>query len=137
MFRGNLTAGSAHVMIDVEPNGNIEFMTRSTNGGQTSWLAGATDPAPVWLKLVRSGSTVTGFMSADGSTWTTVGSTTISLPASADVGLIVTSHDTSQLNTSTFDQVAVSAASRRHSAGNALFAGTGQRRDRRRDEPDA
>jgi hypothetical protein len=110
MFRGDLTAGSAHVMIDVEPNGNIEFMTRSTSGGQTSWLAGATDPAPVWLKLVRSGSTVTGFMSADGSTWTTVGSTTISLPASADVGLIVTSHDTSQVNTSTFDQVAVSAA---------------------------
>jgi phosphatidylserine/phosphatidylglycerophosphate/cardiolipin synthase-like enzyme/regulation of enolase protein 1 (concanavalin A-like superfamily) len=109
MFRGNLTAGSAHVMIDVEPNGNIEFMTRSTSGGQTSWLAGATRAAPVWLKLVRSGSTVTGFMSTDGSTWTTVGSTTISLPASADVGLIVTSHDTSQLNTSTFDQAAVGA----------------------------
>jgi regulation of enolase protein 1 (concanavalin A-like superfamily) len=110
MFRGDLTAGSAHVMIDVEPNGNIEFMTRSTSGGQTSWLAGATDPAPVWLKLARSGSTVTGSVSADGLMWTTVGSTTISLPASADVGLVVTSHDTSQLNTSTFDQVAVGAA---------------------------
>jgi len=111
MFRGSLTAGSAHVILDVEPNGNIEFMTRSTNGGQTSWLAGATDPAPVWLKLVRSGSTVTGFMSADGSTWTTVGSTTISLPASASAGLVVSSHDTAQLNTSTFDQVAVTATS--------------------------
>jgi len=111
MFRGNLTAGSAHVMIDVEPNGNIEFMTRSTSGGQTSWLAGATDPAPVWLKLVRSGTSITGFASADGSTWTTVGSTTISLAATADVGLIVTSHDTSQVNTSTFDQVAVTATS--------------------------
>jgi regulation of enolase protein 1 (concanavalin A-like superfamily) len=111
MFRGDLTAGSAHVILDVEPSGNIEFMTRSASGGQTSWLAGATDTAPVWLRLVRSGSTVTGFVSADGSTWTTVGSTTISLPTSADVGLIVTSHDTTQTNLATFDQVAVSASS--------------------------
>jgi hypothetical protein len=111
MFRASQTAGSAHVILDAQPGGSIEFMTRSTNGGQTSWLAGATDPVPVWLKLVRSGSTVTGFASADGSTWTTVGSTTISLPASASVGLVVTSHDTSQLNTATFDQVAVSVTS--------------------------
>jgi len=111
MFRGDLTAGSAHVILDVEPSGNIEFMTRSTTGGQTAWLAGATDAAPVWLKLARSGSTVTGSVSADGLVWTTVGSTTISLPACANVGLIVTSHDTSQLNTSTFDQVSVGASS--------------------------
>jgi phospholipase D-like protein len=111
MFRGDLTAGSAHVILDVEPSGNIEFMTRSTSGGQTSWLAGATGAPPVWLKLVRSGSTVTGFTSADGSTWTTVGSTTIALPTNANVGLIVTSHDTTQLNTATFDSTAVSASS--------------------------
>jgi hypothetical protein len=111
MFRGDLTAGSPHVILDVEPSGNIEFMTRSTSGGQTTWLAGTTRAAPVWLMLVRSGSTVTGFMSTDGSTWTTVGSTAISLPATTNVGLIVTSHDTSQINTATFDSVAVSATS--------------------------
>jgi hypothetical protein len=111
MLRGDLTAGSAHVILDVEPGGNIEFMTRSTIGGQTSWLAGTTHAAPVWLKLVRSGSTVTGFTSADGSTWTTVGNTTIVLPTNADVGLIVTSHDTTQLNTATFDSAGVSASS--------------------------
>jgi hypothetical protein len=110
MFRGSLTAGSAHVILDVEPSGNIEFMTRQTDGGQTSWLAGATDAAPVWLKLARAGSTITGSFSADGSTWTAVGSTTITLPASASVGLVVTSHDTSQINTATFDQVAVTVS---------------------------
>jgi hypothetical protein len=111
MFRGDLTAGSAHVILDSQPGGSIEFMTRSTNGGQTAWLAGATDPVPTWLKLVRSGSTITGFVSADGLAWTTVGSTPISLPASVSVGLVVTSHDTSQINTATFDSVAVSASS--------------------------
>src|SRR5207244_4259355 len=46
-------------------------------------------------------------VSADGSTWTTVGSTTIAFPSTIDAGLIVTSHDTSTLNTSTFDSVSV------------------------------
>jgi len=48
--------------------------------------------------------------SADGSTWTTVGSTSVTLGATASVGLVVTSHNTSQLNTSTFDSVAVTAS---------------------------
>jgi hypothetical protein len=111
MFRGSLSANAANVMLDVEPNGNIEFMARSSSGGSTAWLAGATDPAPVWLKLTRAGSTITGFMSTNGTTWTQVGSTTVAFAASVSAGLIVTSHDTSQLNTSTFDQVSVTATS--------------------------
>jgi regulation of enolase protein 1 (concanavalin A-like superfamily) len=109
MFRGSVAANSAHVILDVNPNGNIEFMSRNSTGGATAWIAGAADPAPVWLKLVRSGSTVTGFVSADGGTWTTVGSTTINLGTVAETGLVVSSHTTAQLNTSTFDQVAVSS----------------------------
>jgi hypothetical protein len=61
------------------------------------------------LKLVRSGSTVTGYVSSDGSTWTQVGSTTISMSSSANVGLAVTSHTTGAVNTSTFDSVSVTA----------------------------
>ncbi|HEY1910518.1 MAG TPA: phospholipase D-like domain-containing protein [Vicinamibacterales bacterium] len=110
MMRESLDASAAHVILDVEPSGNIEFMTRGADGGQTSWLAGATQTPPVFLRLSRAGSTVTGDISMDGQTWTTVGSTTITLPASADVGLIVTSHSTSTLNTATFDSVAVSAS---------------------------
>ena len=71
---------------------------------------GRDDPVPAWLKLVRSGSTVTGFVSADGSTWTTVGSTSVALGSTASVGLAVTSHNTGQLNTATFDSVAVTAS---------------------------
>ena len=50
-------------------------------------------------------------MSANGSTWTTLGSTTTTIPASANIGLAVTSHDVNVLNTSTFDNVAVSTPS--------------------------
>jgi regulation of enolase protein 1 (concanavalin A-like superfamily) len=107
MLRETTSATAAHVILDVKPDGGIEFMTRPSTGAATTYIAGATQPVPAWLKLVRSGSTVTGSVSADGSTWTVVGSTTLSIASNALIGLVVTSHDTTQLNTSTFDTVAV------------------------------
>src|SRR5207249_2246945 len=83
-----LTAGSAHVILDLRPNGAVEFMVRSANGGSTSWLSGSTQAAPAWLKLTRTGTTVTGFVSSNGTTWTQVGTTTLS--TAAYTGLVVT-----------------------------------------------
>ncbi len=109
MFRGALSSNAADVIFDVTPSGNVEFMTRSTSGGSTTWLAGASQPIPTWLKLVLSGSTVTGYVSSSGSTWTQVGTTTLSM-SGGYVGLAVCSHNTSALNTSTFDSVNVSGS---------------------------
>jgi len=67
MLRGSLAANSQHVILDLRPTGDIEFMYRATNGGGTTWPSGPVQPAPVWLKLVRSGSAITGFTSTDGS----------------------------------------------------------------------
>ncbi|MGE3518957.1 MAG: phospholipase D-like domain-containing protein [Vicinamibacterales bacterium] len=111
MLRQSLTAGSAHVILDVTPSGSVEFMTRTSTGAATTFLASATQPAPAWLRLSRSGSTVTAAISSNGSAWTTLGSTTTTMPSSAQIGLIVTSHSTSTLNTSTFDNVTVSTSS--------------------------
>jgi hypothetical protein len=48
-----------------------------------------------WLRLTRSGSTVVGYQSADGTTWTRIGSTDLpKLPDSVRVGLFVTSPQT-------------------------------------------
>ena len=107
MLREALTANAAHVILDVLPSGEIEFMTRSTAGATTTHLAAATQAPPAWLKLTRVGGTVTGLVSADGTTWRTVGSTTVTMAASATVGLAVTSHNTSLRNIATFDSVAV------------------------------
>jgi regulation of enolase protein 1 (concanavalin A-like superfamily) len=108
MLRESLAANAAHVMLDARPNGGIEFMKRATTGGATSYLAGATQPAPAWLRLSRSGSTVTASVSADGSTWTAVGTTAVTFGSTAYVGILVCSHTTTALNTSTFDNVTVS-----------------------------
>ena len=53
MIRGALTAGSAHVLLDVKPGGGVEFMSRNVNGGSTVFIAGVTVAVPVWLRLKR------------------------------------------------------------------------------------
>jgi hypothetical protein len=109
MFRERLDPGAVHVILDVKPDGGIELMTRHTAGESTFYVAGAIASSTPWLKLVRSGTLFTGYHSADGATWTEVGS--VDLPEFAPAflaGLAVTSHDVDVLNSSTFDHVAVS-----------------------------
>jgi hypothetical protein len=102
----------SHVILDVRPTGDVEFMVRPKNGGETLYLAGTVQQLPVWLKLAVSGTTINGYFSSDGLDWTLVGT---AQPDFADMnagdgwisaGLVVTSHNTSVLNTSTFDNVA-------------------------------
>lgn len=103
----------SHVVLDVRPTGDVEFMTRSQFGGTTTYLAGITETMPVWLRLARSGDTVSGYVSSDGVTWTLVGSTVpdwVGMNAAdgwVTAGFVVCSHDPSTLNTSTFDNVAI------------------------------
>jgi len=111
MLRGGTSAGAAHVILDLRPNGAVEFMTRSSAGGSTTWIGSVTQPAPVWLRLQRSGNTVTAAVSSNGSTWNTIGSQSVTLPSTVNAGLAVTSHVTGTLNASTFDNVSVSAGS--------------------------
>ena len=54
----------------------------------------AGSPTARWLRLVRSGNTVTGYASADGTQWTKVGSAKLAgLPKAVPAGLFVTSPD--------------------------------------------
>ncbi|GLW72666.1 hypothetical protein Kpho02_49650 [Kitasatospora phosalacinea] len=51
-----------------------------------------TDTAPQWLRLTRTGDTVTGYDSADGEHWTRIGTARLpGLPRTAQVGLFATS----------------------------------------------
>ncbi|GAA4562545.1 ABC transporter permease subunit [Planotetraspora kaengkrachanensis] len=53
---------------------------------------GVTAESPRWLRLVRSGDTLTGYESADGTSWTEVGTARpAGLPSTIQVGLFVTS----------------------------------------------
>jgi hypothetical protein len=63
------------------------------------------------VRLVRSGTTVTGLESANGTTWTTVGTTTVAMTSTVYVGLAVTSHTTSASTTAALDAVKITAGS--------------------------
>jgi hypothetical protein len=102
----------SHVMLDARPTGDIEFEMRPTAGAQTMYLGGAVHQLPVWLKLAVSQPTISGYVSSDGLQWTLIGTAQPDFAGmdAADGwitgGLVVTSHNTSLLNTSTFDNVA-------------------------------
>jgi PKD repeat protein len=104
MIRQSLTADSIHAMMDVTPGNGAEFSRRTATGGFTNVTAQYSVAAPYWVKLVRSGNSFTGYISADGVSWTTVQSDTIAMPSAVYVGMVITSHD-SALGTTVMDNV--------------------------------
>jgi len=107
MIRESLSASSTHAMVVLTPSNGIHFQWRPTTGGGSSSRPGAAVSAPYWVKLVRSGSTFTGYQSSDGSNWALVFSTNISMASNVLVGLAVTSHNNGALSTASFEGVAV------------------------------
>jgi hypothetical protein len=107
MFRQSLTAGSMHAFMLVSPSKGLAFQRRPTTGGATVNTTGAAAKAPYWVRLDRHGSLITAYQSADGVTWTVVGSDTIAMSATIYVGFGVSSHTTSTTATATFDRVTI------------------------------
>jgi regulation of enolase protein 1 (concanavalin A-like superfamily) len=78
MIRESLAAGSRHAFMAVTPGNGLAFQRRVTPDGISDHTAGAAVTAPVWVRLTRTGDTVSGYSSADGTAWTFVGSDTVS-----------------------------------------------------------
>ena len=93
-------------MVVLTPGNGVAFQYRATVGGSSSNINVSALKAPYWVKLTRAGTTFTAYQSANGSTWTKVGSVTMNLSANTYVGLAVTSHNNTVLATASFDNVA-------------------------------
>ena len=70
----------------------------------TGDIAGPAGPVPAasprWLRLTRSGDTLTGYESADGTHWTTVGTAHLAgLPATVQAGMFAAAPGSSQITT--------------------------------------
>jgi len=105
MVRETLNAGSAHAMMIVTPGNGAAFQYRSTTNGESYSSHGNSFKAPYWVKLSRTGNTITGFHSPDGQSWTQQGSSTFSMASDVFVGLCVTSHADGTLCAVQFDSV--------------------------------
>src|SRR5581483_4618507 len=110
MIRESLAPGARDVAAFVTPEHGIAYQARVGLNGPTAFSPGPAVQAPYWLALVRSGATVSGYASPDGSSWTLIGRTPVALATDVLVGLAVTSHDESLVCSGEFDAVAVSAS---------------------------
>lgn len=111
MLRASVDPSSPTAILDVKPDGGLEFMVRPISGQDMIFVAGgpAVVPAP-WLKLERSADQLMAFQSADGRNWVAIGSFDAgSLPRDLFAGLAVTSHDPAVLNQAAFDGVLVTS----------------------------
>ena len=104
-------AGARHASMFVTPTTvkGTAFQRRVTTGGTSVSTAGPAATAPYWVRLSRTGNTITAFTRADNEArWTQVGSQTYAaLPDTLQAGLAVSSHADGTVATATFDHVEV------------------------------
>jgi RHS repeat-associated protein len=107
MIRATLSTGAISALIGYRTS-TAYFIERTTTGANSTYQTIASAALPYWVKLVRSGSTFTGYTAPDGVNWVQVGTTqTISMAQNVYVGLAVSSDTTSSLSTATFDNVSI------------------------------
>jgi hypothetical protein len=111
VFRDGTDPSAASVVLDIKPDGGVEFMARLCGSCETTYLGGATLTFPAYLVLSPgtpdAPNTFTAKVSQtspfnSGTPPTTIG--TVTVPMSNRIGgVAVTSHDLNQVTTVTFD----------------------------------
>ena len=114
MMRDSTNPSAASVVLDVKPDGGVEFMVRPSYGAETKYIAGGALALPGWLKLVKRRYNYIAFTSTDGASWDVIGLAEASFTngATFTAGLATTAHDSSAPPTEVvvFDNVSLSAA---------------------------
>src|SRR5450755_3002490 len=93
IITGGTNQGSAYAAMMVTAGHGVRMQDNYTQ--DTAGEPGAVSAAsPRWLRLTRSGGTITGYDSADGTHWTQVGAVHLTgLPSTVQAGLFTTSPD--------------------------------------------
>lgn len=108
MIRDTLAMNSRHVFLGMTSDGGYRWVRRTSTHGNTSTSSSGAGIRPdAWLRLVRTGNTITAFKSPDGVEWITVGSLTAALPPTCYFGLAVASGSLDVENTAIFSHVAL------------------------------
>jgi hypothetical protein len=113
MVRESLTPGSRHAFIAITSGNGIAFQNRLQTDAISYNFSIANYKAPYWLKLSKSASVFTAYMSPDGTTWTQVGNAIdVGFGNGTPVyaGLALTSHYNGILSTSTIDNVFITGS---------------------------
>ncbi|MFA5344585.1 MAG: hypothetical protein WC381_11580, partial [Kiritimatiellia bacterium] len=106
MMRDGLASNARHTLMTLH-SGYIYCYRRTETGGATTGVFGGYSypGAPYWVKLVRSGDSVSAFRSTDGANWVFMGTTVMDLPETINIGLVLTGSNPPY--TATFDNVSI------------------------------
>jgi len=105
MIRESLDPGSTHASVVVTPESGVSFQRRLLVNGDSEDTTEGGITAPQWVRITRSGNTFTGQYSANGNTWTTLGSVDIPMLLDVYVGLCLTGHNVNEVCTAEFSNV--------------------------------
>jgi regulation of enolase protein 1 (concanavalin A-like superfamily) len=111
MIRASLAANAAKAHTFVAAHDGIAFHHRKSTGAVHTTKNGPYGKPPNWVRLVRTGNLVTSYTSVNGSSWTLIGSQTITLNAKAYVGLAVSSQVSGVRTSVKVSNVSVATAS--------------------------
>jgi len=112
MIRDSLDGGSTHAITVLTANtdgaagngGSFQYRA-TTDGASANSDSGTLLAPPYWVKMERMGDTLTGYVSADGTTWSQLGTTAITMEAPVYIGLCVTSHASGENRSFEFDNI--------------------------------
>jgi hypothetical protein len=109
MVRETLQPDARFAMTVVTPANGASFQYRTDPGQPAGLSDGIAVSAPYWVRLRRTGNHFVGSASPDGQDWTEIGSMSISMAASVEIGLCVTAHNNSALACAEFDSLTIEA----------------------------
>src|SRR5262249_39216178 len=112
MMRVDDSASSAFAGLFVSPQNGIVFEWPPSSGAgvqqEVRSPPGGPTPAPVSLKLTRSGDSFAAYYATDGINWILIGpAQTVVMPTSIAAGIAVTSHNPAALCSATISSVGI------------------------------
>jgi len=113
MIRETQSATSRYVFIGFTSGNGAIFQTRSATSGTTTTINSPDKniASPYWVKLIKTGSTYSAYISSDGISWNALGNpinANFGAGAAVYAGLAITSHNNSKLSTATVAQYSYS-----------------------------
>lgn len=93
MIRESLAPGSRHAFALLSAGRGYAFHRRVDPGGFTEAQAGVAGASPGWVRLVRTGSRIEAFRSADGAAWASLGFDIVPMGDTVYVGIATTAHN--------------------------------------------
>ena len=108
MIRNGISSNAPQASLMLTSSNGVSFRYRSTSGGATVQVNQTGISTPEWVRLSRSNNVFTATYSANGTSWTQLGTAqTIVMTNRVLAGLAVTAHNNSLINTGAFSDLMI------------------------------